>query len=86
MIPPPAVVDPRKWTVIAGKPGGGDGAIGRGAGEFWYPWGIAVDGNGAVWVADWGNHRIQWYGAGPGWFRAPWRAGGVPPSKNIIFN
>ena len=55
----PAVVDPRKWTVVAGKAGGGDGARGSGAGEFRGPFGIAVDGNGAVWVADEGNHRIQ---------------------------
>ena len=53
-----------RWRVAAGKPGGGDGAIGSGAGEFSYPWGIAVDRNGAVWVADTANHRIQRYGVG----------------------
>ena len=68
--PVPGVVMPAKglspvragvpaWTVIAG-----DGESGSGAGEFSYPWGIAVDGNGAVWVADSFNHRIQRFGAG----------------------
>ncbi|MEN9617724.1 MAG: hypothetical protein RL022_3146, partial [Chloroflexota bacterium] len=52
-------VDPRKWTVVAGKPGGRNDASGRGAGEFFCPQGIAVDGNGAVWVADTFNNRIQ---------------------------
>ena len=51
-----------RWRVAGGKAGGGDGAIGSGAGEFWGPSGIAVDGNGAVWVADSWNHRIQRYG------------------------
>jgi hypothetical protein len=49
-------------SVVAGKPGGGAGKSGSGAGEFSSPWGIAVDGNGVVWVADFGNHRIQRYG------------------------
>ena len=53
-----------RWRVAGGKPGGGDGARGRGAGEFNWPSGIAVDGNGAVWVADGRNHRIQRYGVG----------------------
>ena len=53
-----------RWRVAGGKAGGGAGARGSGAGEFIYPWGIAVDGNGAVWVAEEGNHRIQRYGVG----------------------
>ena len=48
-----------RWRVAGGKAGGGEGARGSGAGEFSSPRGIAVDGNGAVWVAEWGNHRIQ---------------------------
>ena len=63
-IAPPAPVGARKWTVAGGKAGGGAGAEGSGAGEFDGPRGIAVDGTGAVWVADWGNNRIQRYGAG----------------------
>jgi len=53
-----------RWNVVAGKPGGGDGARGSGPGEFSFASGIAVDGNGTVWVADSGNNRIQRYGVG----------------------
>ena len=53
-----------RWRVAGGKPGGGAGAIGSGAGEFRDPDRIAVDGNGAVWVTEWGTHRIQRYGVG----------------------
>ena len=56
-----------QWSVVAGKPGGGDGARGPGAGEFRYPSGIAVDGNQTVWVADVGNHRIQAMGRDGQW-------------------
>ena len=76
VIPRPAVVDPRNWTVVAGKPGGGAGAIGSGAGEFWGPKGIAVDGNGAVWVADAANHRIQVREPDGRWLVAGGKAGG----------
>ena len=74
VILPPAPVDPRKWTVVAGKAGGGAGARGTGAGEFRSPRGIAVDGNGAVWVADFGNNRIQVRDPDGKW----WVAGGKP--------
>ena len=47
------------WQIVAGKIGGGSAAIGSGLGEFRYPTGIAVDGYGAVWIADAGNHRVQ---------------------------
>ena len=53
-----------RWRMAFGKAGGGDGESGSGAGEFSSPRGIAVDGNGVVWVADRGNHRIQRYGVG----------------------
>ena len=56
-----------RWRVAGGKAGGGDGAIGSGAGEFWYPNGIAVDGNVVVWVADSLNHRIQSMGSDGQW-------------------
>ena len=63
-----------KWRLAGGKAGGGDGARGSGAGEFSFPFGIAVDGNGAVWVADWGNHRIQALGRDGQW----WIVAGKP--------
>ena len=64
------------WNVVAGKPGGGLGGIGSGAGEFWGPSGIAVDGNGAVWVADSWNHRIQVRDPDGRWRVAGGKAGG----------
>ena len=71
-----------RWRVAGGKPGGGAGAIGSGAGEFWGPRGIAVDGNGAVWVAEWGNHRIQVRDAGGTWRVAGGKAGGGGGSES----
>jgi len=35
------------------------GRFGREAGQFQSPQGVAVDRSGTVYVADWGNHRIQ---------------------------
>ena len=66
----------RTWRVAGGKAGGGDGASGSGAGEFWCPGGIAVDGNGAVWVADSWNHRIQVREPDGQWRVAGGKAGG----------
>jgi DNA-binding beta-propeller fold protein YncE len=34
------------------------GSLGMGAGDFYHPWGIAIDG-GRVFVLDHGNHRVQ---------------------------
>ena len=34
------------------------GGIGRDAGEFYTPWGLAIDSHGTIIVADTGNHRI----------------------------
>ena len=65
-----------RWRVAGGKPGGGEGAIGSGAGEFRFPSGIAVDGNGVVWVADFGNHRIQSMGSDGRWRVAGGKPGG----------
>ena len=78
VIPPLAPVDPRKWTVVAGKSGEGGGALGSGTdpGEFSYPEGIAVDGNGAVWVAEWGQHWIQVREPDGRWRVAGGKAGG----------
>jgi DNA-binding beta-propeller fold protein YncE len=64
--------------------GGGNGAAGRGAGEFDHPGAVAVDGNGTAYVADTFNNRIvklsgtgtllgEWgaRGTGDGRFRNP---------------
>ena len=32
---------------------------GKGPGEFNQPWGITLDKDGNIWVADWNNHRVQ---------------------------
>jgi len=53
-----------EWRIAGGNPGGGDAASGTRPGEFHGPEGIAVDGNGAVWVADTWNYRIQRFGVG----------------------
>ena len=60
------------------------GSGGNGDGEFYYPFGIAIDSSGHVYVADTYNHRIQkftsngqfvakWgsYGTGDGQFNYP---------------
>ena len=49
------------------------GTIGRGDGEFDYPCGIAVSRDGKVFVADWGNRRIQYFSAF-GRFLGKWKA------------
>jgi DNA-binding beta-propeller fold protein YncE len=36
-----------------------DGQEGQGDGQFKFPWGVAVDGLGNVYVAEWGNNRVQ---------------------------
>ena len=60
------------------------GSYGRGDGQFRCPQGIAIKGD-VLYVADWGNHRIQkltsrgefihkfgQYGSGQGQFKLPW--------------
>ena len=50
-----------------GNPGGGQ--AGDGPGEFSFPWGVAVDAEGRIYVADWGNHRVQVLEADGGYLR-----------------
>ena len=82
----------RKW----GK-NGGDGTSGNGNGEFNSPTGLDVDTSGNVYVADWGNHRIQKFsatgsfiskygtlGSGPGNFNHPTDVA-VDSSVGVVF-
>jgi streptogramin lyase len=39
--------------------GGSIGNVGAGNGQFWGPWGIAIDSSSNVWVAEYWNHRVQ---------------------------
>jgi DNA-binding beta-propeller fold protein YncE len=54
---------------------GGDGLSGSGDGEFYHPWGIAVDNKGNVYVVDTGNYRIQKFTSN-GTFVAKWGKNG----------
>jgi len=51
------------------------GSGGTGAGQFDEPWGIAVDPDGNVWVADYENSRVQKF-TSDGDFLASWGSGG----------
>ncbi len=50
-----------KWQKINRVPlySGSFGSYGSGAGQFKEPVGLAVDGSGNVWVADWANSRFE---------------------------
>jgi len=43
---------------LKGQPRAAYGSAGRGKGQFATPWGLAVDSQGTIWVADTGNRRI----------------------------
>ena len=48
------------WTNFVGQPGGPGNVDGTGsAARFHYPWGVAVDSAGNVFVADNGNHTLR---------------------------
>jgi uncharacterized protein (TIGR03663 family) len=49
----------------------GDGPLAPGDGQFLEPWGVAVSGDGRVYVADTWNHRLQVFDSG-GAFQAKW--------------
>lgn len=55
---------------------GGYGGTGNAAGKFRVPHGIAVDASGNVFVAEWGNHRVQKF-AGDGTFLTKWGGRGA---------
>ena len=47
------------------------GDSGTGNGQFWIPWGVAVDASGDVYISDAGNHRIQKFNSS-GSYLAQW--------------
>ena len=66
----------------------GDGPLVTGDGQFYEPWGVAVDGSGNIYVADTWNGRIQVFGA-DGSFQRKWGvfaiAGGEGGDPNALF-
>ena len=80
------------------NPGSGrEGAMGSGDGQFAYPYGVAVDSSGNVYVTDMNNNRIQkfnssgtfilkWgsYGSGDGQFNKPTGVA-VDPSGRYVY-
>jgi uncharacterized protein (TIGR03663 family) len=62
----------------------GDGPLAPGDGQFLEPWGIAVSGDGRVYVADTWNHRLQVFDA-DGAFLAKWGSYGQTASEAHLF-
>src|SRR2546426_229589 len=56
------------------------GSWGFGPGQFEYPYGLAADAQGNVYVADKGNDRIQKF-RGDGTFIRQWGGGGSDPGQ-----
>lgn len=52
------------------------GESGSGTGEFIYPGGIAVDSSDHIYIADYGNHRIQKFGS-DGSYLSMWGVNGT---------
>jgi DNA-binding beta-propeller fold protein YncE len=62
----------------------GDGPMGWGDGQFQEPWGIAVAGDGRVYVADTWNHRIQAFDS-EGSFLTAWGTYGQTTDATTLF-
>jgi DNA-binding beta-propeller fold protein YncE len=62
----------------------GDGPMGYGDGQFQEPWGIAVAGDGRVYVADTWNHRVQAFDA-DGTFLTKWGSYGQTTDARSLF-
>jgi uncharacterized protein (TIGR03663 family) len=62
----------------------GDGPLTFGDGQFQEPWGIAVDAQGRVYVADTWNHRVQVFDA-DGEFRTKWGSLGQTATDTSYF-
>lgn len=62
---------------------GGWGRPGRGEGEFRLPHGIAIDPRGRIWIADWGNGRLQVFDQEGGFLFA---VGGFEGPADLVFD
>jgi uncharacterized protein (TIGR03663 family) len=62
----------------------GDGPLATGDGQFLEAWGIAVSGDGRIYVADTWNHRLQVFDA-DGAFLAKWGSYGQTASEAHLF-
>src|SRR6266571_3391840 len=69
IVPAVARAQAPSYLLQWGTPGGGDG-------QFNGPEGVAVDASGNVYVADFGNHRVQKFTA-TGVYRSQWGTSGV---------
>jgi len=63
-----------------GKFKGTIGTMGRGNGQLIYPFGVAVDKTGQIYVVEFGNHRVQKFSREGQWL-ASWGSAGRTPGK-----
>src|SRR5208282_3664454 len=61
------------------------GAQGSGPGQFYNPWGVAVDSSGNVYVVDYGNNRVEKF-TSSGTFVTQWGSYGSENSGPGQFN
>ena len=89
----PATVDTFGWDVDGAAPGTGfeicsatcqTGTTGNGAGQLDTPFDMELDCRGAIWIADYGNHRVQRFGE-PGTPLPPDCPVPPVPSNNFTF-
>jgi DNA-binding beta-propeller fold protein YncE len=60
------------------------GRSGNGEGEFNKPWGIALDQDGNIYVADWKNHRVQKLSASGKFLMSIGKYGKLPVAANAF--
>jgi len=63
-----------------GKFKGAIGSVGRGNGQFIYPYGVAVDSVGQIYTVEFGGHRVQKFSPTGKWL-ASWGSAGRAPGK-----
>jgi DNA-binding beta-propeller fold protein YncE len=59
------------------------GSQGSGPGQFYNPWGVAVDSSGNVYVADYGNDRVEKF-TSSGTFVTQWGSVGSGPGQFVV--